>query len=65
MIVSAIVIAPQTAGSVIVGTQLVSLTIIQMAKAGFVPLTLTAIYRENQSLTSCPMWRINFVRLTS
>jgi hypothetical protein len=58
---SAIVTVPQTAGSVIVGTQLVSLTIIQMSRAGFVPSMLIAIYPANPSQTSCPIWLINFV----
>jgi len=61
MTASAIVIVPRTAGSVIVGTQLVSLTIIQMSKAGYVPSMLTAIYPAKPSPTSCPMWQINFV----
>jgi len=65
MILSAIVTVPRTGGLVIPDTMLASLTIIQMSKAGFVPLTLTEIYQENPSPTSCRKWQINFVHWQS
>jgi hypothetical protein len=52
-------------GSVIPDTLLGSLIIIQMSKAGFVPLTLTATYTKAESQTSWAILSIRFVSLVS
>ena len=66
MIPSQIVIGHRMVGSVIPDTLLASLIIIQMSRAGFVPLTLTQIYSvQGSSRISCQTLQISFESVAS
>ena len=58
---SQIVTAHRMVGSVIPDTLLASLIIIQMSRAGFVPLMWTKIYTKAESQTSWEILLISFV----